>query len=176
MTDFANSIAVGLQRCEELENVALIYNSMLKNCTEDGHLDVLIDNESVRDILKKTFYGMIQIKNKLRLFIMNQYLACCTAIKTETDTNRLNVLKTQNQQFVMMSGRVSLIRVGYDYRDYYRGLISNSSEYDVTMIEHNLNRVKNAIRQLTEPVLRYHLDEADKLLYDLQTIVADYMI
>jgi hypothetical protein len=48
-------------------------------------------------------------------------------------------------------------------------------ECDVRTIANNLNRVKTTIRKIVEEDTRKHLNEADKLIHDLQTLVVDYI-
>jgi hypothetical protein len=181
MTDFANLIADGLHAAEELENAAsnCLYIETL--CRETENSDVIIPNpnisglftETARNITRKSLLGLISARSALIFNITIDYNRCCEDINTETDTDRLRILNTQKEQFSLLKDRFTSVRI--TTHDTFNTDINNI-EYDVHIIANNLNRVKNAIKQLTESALRYHLNEADKLIHDLQTIVSDYMI
>jgi hypothetical protein len=181
MTDFANLIADGLHTAEELENALSNCVYIETMCRETENLDVIIPSpnisglftETARIIIRKSLLGLIEAKYSLIFKSIRDYNRCCEDITTETDTDRLRILNTQKQQFLLLKNRIVSMRI--TTYDIFNTNI-NDVELDVRIIENNLNRVKNTIRKIVEENTRKHLNESDKLIHDLQTIVADYMI
>jgi hypothetical protein len=206
MTDFANSIAVGFQKCEEIEKVNAYRNYIEDLCreTKNVHADIPILNKnrfftqigrsswhqytererySKRDdtikenaitIVHKSYLGLYEAKINLLTDKGFDRFLCFYDLKRETDPDRILLLNTQQEQLLTLINRIRSIRI-YPNGFYNVFLLFVDIECDVSTIADNLNRVKNTIRKIVEENTRKHLNEADKLIHDLQTLVVDYI-
>jgi hypothetical protein len=206
MTDFANSIAVGFQKCEEIEKVNAYRNYIEDLCRETNNVnaDIPILNRngfftqigrtrsepyvkrerySKRDdtitedaiiIVHKSYLGLFEARLNLKMDTKIDYYHCCRDIQTEMDPDRILSLNTQKQQLLTLFDRLDSICI-HPNGFYNIFLLFVDIECDVRTIANNLNRVKTTIRKIVEEDTRKHLNEADKLIHDLQTLVVDYI-